>query len=342
MANAGIRFSLGISISAGMLLSVALAGCGEGRAGSEPDGRKLVVATTTMIADLARQLGGEHVRVVCIMRPGTDPHIYEPTPEDSILFRKADLVLVNGLHLEGRMLDMIESAGTKVSPLGQHPKIRLRESAAAGAPDPHVWWNVGNFIIFAEQTRDALKQIAPEHTEAFDRRAATYIGQLAALDAWVRDSVHTIPERSRYMITSHDAFYYFGEAYGLEVDAVLGISTDAQARAGEQDRLARIVAERKIPAIFHETSVSAAQNELVDGIRRLAKEKYGHDLQIAGSLYSDSLGDAASRADNYVNAVIANTRMIVAGLGGQVSDVTSVMAASATATQPTTARSPDV
>jgi len=137
------------------------------------------------------------------------------------------------------------------------------------------------------------------------------------------------------MITSHDAFYYYGEAYGLTVDAVLGISTDAQARAGEQDRLARIAAERKIPAIFHETSVSAAQNELVDGVTRLAREKYNHGIRIAGPLYSDSLGDKDTGADTYIGAVRANTRMIVAALGGRVAPLPQAsIRATATQTAP--------
>lgn len=300
--------------------SVMLAACNRdgGNGGSDQDSRKLVVATTTMIADLAAQIGGDDVRVVGIMKPGTDPHIYDPTPSDSILFRKADLVLVNGLHLEGKMIEMIESVGNKAVALAEHPNIRRRPSAAAAsAPDPHVWWNVAYFRDFAWQVRDALARTNPAHTAAFDQRAADYVAALEALDGWVRESVASVPADARCMITSHDAFYYFGEAYGLEVDAVLGISTDAQAKAGEQDRLARIVSDRKIPAIFHETSVSAAQNQLVDGIVRLAKEKYNHDVRVAGPLYSDSIGTPGSGDDSYIGAVRANTRMIVEALGGK-------------------------
>lgn len=276
-----------------------------------------MVCTTTMIADLARQLGGDRVQVVSIMKPGVDPHIYDPSPDDSIWFRKADLVLVNGLHLEGKMIDMISAAGNKAVPLAEDPRIKRRQSTTArGAPDPHVWWNVVYFKFFAEQAREALKRIDPEHAGEYDQRAVAYIRELDELDHRVRAGIQSIPETARYMITSHDAFHYYGEAYGLQVDAVLGISTDAQAGAGEQDRLARLCAERRIPAIFHETSVSAAQNRLVDGIRTLAREKYRHELRIAGPLYSDSLGDAGSEADTYISAVKANTRMVVESLGG--------------------------
>ncbi|HOB72973.1 MAG TPA: zinc ABC transporter substrate-binding protein [Phycisphaerae bacterium] len=301
-----------------VMLSVGSVGCSGRSAGADGDSRKIVVATTTMIADLASEIGGPDVRVIGLMKPGMDPHIYQPTPADSVAFSKADLILVNGLHLEGRMMDMIQAAGGKALELGRHPGIRLRQTASAAAPDPHVWWNVRYFKLFAEQVRDALKQIDPAHAAAYDQRAADYLAALDELDSWVTASVRTIQPNARYMITSHDAFYYFGEAYGLELDAVLGISTDAQARAGEQDRLARIVAERKIPAVFHETSVSQAQNELVNGIVQLARDKYGHTVRVAGPLYSDSLGDMESGAATYISAVRANTRMIVEALGGRV------------------------
>lgn len=300
-----------------VVIALGIGAC-DRRPADKPDSnrRKLIVCTTTMIADLAAQIGGEHIQVVGIIRPGVDPHIYDPTPDDSIWFRKADLVLVNGLHLEGRMLNMIEAVGSKVLRLGEHPDISRRQSAASAAPDPHVWWDVRYFKIFAEQTRDAFQSVDPVHKDAYEQRAQAYITRLDKLDAGVRESILTIPESARYMITSHDAFYYFGEAYGLQVDAVLGISTDAQAKADEPERLARIASQRRLPAMFHETSVSAAQNQLVDRIRQLAAEKHNHQLRIAGPLYSDSLGVAGSGADSYVGAVEANTRMIVEALGG--------------------------
>lgn len=301
-----------------LIVAGLLAGCGgEAPGRQEADGRKLVVCTTTMIADLASQIGGDRVRVVGLMKPGQDPHMYDPTPQDSMLFRRADLVLVNGVGLEGQMLRMIQAAKNQPVELGRHPEIALR-GADTAAPDPHVWWNVRYFMRFAEQVRDALGEIDPDNATFYEDRARDYLEQLEVLDDWVRRSVATIPASSRYMITTHDAFYYYGEAYGLEVDAVLGISTEAQARAGEQGRLAGVAHERGVPAIFHETSVSAAQNQLVDGVRRLARDKYGMDLRIAGPLYSDSLGEPGSEAGTYIDAVRANTRMIVEALGGQI------------------------
>ncbi len=297
---------------------IGLCGCRDGGAEGGGDGRKLVVCTTTMIADLARQIGGDDVQVVGIMKSGTDPHIYDPTPDDSIWFRKADVVFINGLHLEGRMVDMIEAVGGKAVHLAEQSEIKLRKSAAAGAPDPHVWWNVRYFAQFARKAGQELQRIDPARAQAYAARTQAYVERLERLDEIVRASVATIPETSRVMITSHDAFYYYGEAYGLQVDAVLGISTDAQASAGEPRRLAQLCAERKVPAIFHETSVSAAQNHLVDEIMRLALDKYSHRIRVAGPLFSDSLGEPGSGADTYIGAVEANTRMIVEALGGHV------------------------
>jgi len=293
------------------------AGCGESAGPGSTPGRKLVVTTTTMIADLARQIAGPDLEVVGIMKPGTDPHIYDPTPQDSIWVRKPDLVLVNGLHLEGRRLDMIAGAGQKAVELGRQPGIRTRASAAAAAPDPHVWWNPRYFMLFAEGVRDAFIRLDPARADAYRTRAADYLARLQAADRQAAAAIETIAVPRRYMITSHDAFYYYGEAYGLHVDAVLGISTDAQARADDPDRLARLAAERGIPAVFHETSVSAAQNHLVDLVQKLAREKYGHEIRTAGPLYSDSLGPPGSEADTYLGAFRANSRMIVQALGGQ-------------------------
>lgn len=284
-----------------------------------PSDRPLVVCTTTMIADLARQIGGDDLVIASIMKPGQDPHIYEPRPDDSILFSRARLVLINGLHLEGKMLDMIDRAGDKVVALAEDERIPRRPSAAArSAPDPHVWWNARHFQVFARRAAEAFARIDPDRKDAYAARAEAYCERLEALHQRILAGIQTIPESARYMITSHDAFYYYGEAYGLQVDAVLGISTDASANALEPARLARIVADRKIPAIFHETSVSQAQNELVDSIRRLAREQYGHEVRIAGPLYSDSLDEPGTPAGTYLGALEANTRMIVEALGGRM------------------------
>jgi len=310
-------FILPLCLAGLAVLGLLTSGCGQRGEGKTDDDRPLVVCTTTMIADMTRELVGPHARVAAIMKPRVDPHIYDPTPEDSILFRNADLILVNGLHLEGRMLDMIQAAGNRAVRLGEDSRIKLRNRGGSAAPDPHVWWNARYFGIMTERAAEALAATIPAYADLFRQNAARYRQRLERLHEQCQAAVSRIPAERRYMITSHDAFYYFGEAYGMEVDAVLGISTDAQANAAEPMRLARIAAERRLPAVFHETSVTQALNDLVDLIQRLAKDKYGHELRIAGPLYSDSLGAPGEPAGTYAGAMKANVCMIVEALSGQ-------------------------
>lgn len=301
------------------LVGFAAAGCRpatpESKAVSADDSRPLVVATTTMIADLARQIGGDRVQVVGLMPPGTDPHIYEPTPSDSVLFRKAALVLYNGLHLEGKMLDMVENAGARAVALAEDPRIKPRAAAGGdGAPDPHCWWDARHFMVYAERGRDGLIRVDPADEAGYRARAEAYLRALADADADVRAAIEQIPPARRYLITSHDAFYYYGAAYGLNVDAVLGISTDASVRALRADELAKLVVNERIPAIFHETSVSDALNRMVDRVVELASAQ-GYNVRVAHEpLYSDSLGAPDTPAGTYIGALRENTRIIVTAL----------------------------
>ncbi|MEW6251592.1 MAG: zinc ABC transporter substrate-binding protein [Planctomycetota bacterium] len=330
-AQRGIRMVLragGCTLpAAGLLLAaLPLAGCKPPKAdATAADKRPLVLCTTTMITDLARTLGGDRINVVGIMPPGTDPHTYEPRPDDTILMRRAHLIFYNGLHLEGRMVQMFENAGAKAVALAEDPRIELRESGtAAGAPDPHCWWNARFFRVYAERARDALIQMDPSGAAAYRTAADGYFAQLDEVDAQIRAAVARIPPERRYLITSHDAFAYYGKAYGLHVDAVLGISTDASVRALRPDELARLVVERRIPAIFHETSVSAALNQVVDRVVELAAKR-GHTVVVPPTpLYSDSLGPPDSPVGTYLGALRENTRIIVSALSG--ADVSALLA----------------
>lgn len=307
---------------AASLASVLLGGCRERTAGeeaaAEASGRPLVVCTTTMITDVAQRIGQDRVQVVGIMKPGMDPHSYEATPDDVIWFRKADLVLYNGLHLEGRILDMIESAGSTAVALADDPRIGLRGKAGqGGAPDPHCWWNARYFKVYVERARDALIRVDAAGAEAYTEHALEYLTELDAADEHVRRAIGQILEGQRVLITSHDAFFYYGEAYGLTVDAVLGISTDAEVRALRAAELARLVAARRVPAVFHETSVSAALNQMVDRVVEIASRE-GHTLKVASEpLHSDSLGAPETASGTYIGALMENTRIIVEALSGR-------------------------
>ena len=293
-------------------------GCNRESGAQSPERRRpLVVCTTTMITDLARQVCGPEIEVVGIMPPGVDPHTYTPRPQDLILAGRADLILYNGLGLEGRMGDVFRRAGARAVALAEDPRIRTRTSVVKqGAPDPHCWWNARYFAVYAERARDALVRLDPSGGAEIRRRAEAYIQRLYSVDAWVRRAIEQIPPEQRWLITSHDAFYYYGEAYGLRVAAVLGISTDANVRALRIQELARLVVANRVPAIFHETSVTAALNQMVDRVVELARAQ-GAEVRVADDpLYSDSLGLPDGPAGTYIGALMANTRTIVTALSG--------------------------
>jgi manganese/zinc/iron transport system substrate-binding protein len=267
-----------------------------------------------MIADLARQLVGEHAEVVGIMKVGEDPHVYEVRPRDAQQIATADLVLLNGLHLESTLLKVIEhNARGKVVALAEDPRIdplagQGKTDGAAAAPDPHCWFNVQYFRVYAERACDALCEVDPSQTAAYRQRAAEYLKQLDQLHDWVQQQVSGVPRQGRVIVTSHDAFAYYGRAYGIDVFAVIGISTEQQPKPQDVVHLEELVRQRGVKALFIETSVSKTLNDLV---RRVADNT---GARIGGTLYSDSLGPPDTEAGTYLGMVRLNTRTIVEAL----------------------------
>lgn len=270
-----------------------------------------VVCTTTMIADVARELAGDLIDVRGIMKPGEDPHVYEVRPRDVQLIAEADLILMNGLHLESTLANVIKNnaVNAKVVKLAETPAIVPIESEAArGAPDPHCWFNVRYFRLYVEQTRDALIEVDPTNAERYRTRTATYLLRLNHLNDWARKRINTIPRERRVIITSHDAFQYFGRAFSVDVYAVIGISTEQQPRPRDMIRLESLVRERNVKALFIETSVSQTLNNLVRKIADTTGAKIG------GMLYSDSLGEPGTEAGTYIGMVRHNVNTIVDAL----------------------------
>lgn len=302
--------------SAILLLALALAaGCG-GKAEAPGDGRLRIVTTTGQVADLAQRVGGERVQVTALMGPGVDPHLYKASAGDLERLLAADLVLSSGLHLEAKMGEVLEhmEGGTKSRAVAAAipESLLLAPPEFKGAHDPHVWFDIRLWLYALDAVRDALAAKDPAHAAEYAARAAAYRAELEALDGEVRAAIATIPAERRVLITAHDAFNYFGRAYGLEVRGLQGISTVAEAGAADVQALAAFIAERRIPAIFVESSVSPKAIEAVLAAVR-AREA---TVALGGSLYSDAMGNAGTPEGSYPGMLRANVTTIVKALGG--------------------------
>ena len=299
----------------GLLLGLAAGGCSRTPSGSAEDlaNRTIrVVATTGMVADLAREIGADRVEVAALMGPGVDPHLYTATAGDVERIDRADLILYNGLHLEGKMGDVLESAARDrpvVAVTDTCDGARLLGQPGADYKDPHVWFDVA---LWAQATRavgDALAGLDPTHADGYRAREAAYRERLEALDAEVRAAIGEIPEARRVLITSHDAFRYFGRAYGIEVAGLQGISTVVESGLQERAAIVDLVIARGVKALFVESSVSPKAIEAVlDDLRRR-----GHDVKLGGKLFSDAMG-GDPETSHYVGMVRANVRTIVEAL----------------------------
>jgi manganese/zinc/iron transport system substrate-binding protein len=270
-----------------------------------------VVVTTSIGADLIRQVcsDAEGVRVRALMGPGVDPHLYRPTVRDVRALADAGIVVAHGLHLEGRMEDILpklERRGTAV--------IRLCDGADA-RDDPHTWMDARMWADAAERAGERLAQALPESAAEIRRGAARTAARWRALDTSVREAVATIPHSKRMLVTAHDAFGHFGRAYGIDVRGIQGISTESEAGLADMRALVDEIVARGIPAVFHETSVpDRAVEALVE-----SSASRGHALRNAAALHSDALGPPGSGADTYDGMMRSNVKAIVEALGGNAS-----------------------
>lgn len=298
-----------------LLALLPWAGCGKP---GPAEGPPLVVATTGMVGDLAREIGGDRVRVSVLMGEGVDPHLYKASPGDVSLLSDARLVLYSGLHLEGRMGDLLAGLGKDkptIAVAETIPAEALRHTTASGEhADPHVWFDAALWARGIAVTRGALAALEPSGASEFEARAGAYAEVLRALDDYARVCLGSVPPESRVMVTAHDAFGYFGRAYGVEVLAIQGISTDSEASLRDINHLVDTLATRKIPAVFVESSVPRKTiDALVEGCAAR-----GHRLTIGGELYSDALGGAGTPEGTYVGAFVHNVETVTRALGGRV------------------------
>ncbi|MCX7624888.1 MAG: zinc ABC transporter substrate-binding protein [Candidatus Sumerlaeaceae bacterium] len=294
----------------------ALVGCAYPPDNNESQGERRLraVATTSIVSETVQRVGGTRVRIHTLMGPGIDPHLYKATEGDVQRIAQADVVFYNGLHLEAKMASVFEKIGKRVRTVAIAEKIPREKLLWADSekhtPDPHVWFDVGLWRLTIPTICQALSELDPASSETFRQNAALYDEELAQLERLVRAETAKIPPAQRVLITAHDAFRYFGRAYGFEVLGLQGLSTASEAGTADIDRLARIIVERKIRAIFIESSVPT---RTVQAVQQAVRTK-GFTVAIGGELFSDSLGDYGTPEGTYVGMVRYNVETIVRAL----------------------------
>ncbi|QQK80906.1 zinc ABC transporter substrate-binding protein [Salicibibacter cibi] len=275
------------------------------------DGPIQVTSTTSQISDIVENVGGEHVENTGLMGPGIDPHDYEASQGDVETLDEADIIFWNGLNLEEQMADMLEQMANDqpVHELGEElpEEDILEDEEEAGTPDPHIWFDPELWSYAVEGVRDGLVEHDPDNEEDYQANAEEYLDEIDGLQEWAQDRVDDIDEDSRVLVTAHDAFQYFGEAVGMDVMGLQGISTEAEVGVSDVQDVIDEMIERDVTALFSETSVEdSAVEAVIEGA-----EEQGHEVDNGGALYSDAMGEPDTEEGTYVGMYEANVDQIV-------------------------------
>ena len=298
-----------------LISSLLFSSCKQQAPNERDPGEKIrIVATTGMIQDAVANIAGEHADVVALMGPGVDPHLYKATHGDLERLTSADIIFYNGLHLEGKMGEIFEKLG-RIKPVvavGEKiPEEMLRKVPGfQGAYDPHIWFDVKLWAEAVKGISTFLQEYDSAHREEYRQRGEAYLKKLDSLHAAVANSLQDIPATQRVLITAHDAFGYFGDAYKIEVRGLQGISTLSEFGLRDVTDLVNFIISRKVKAIFVETSVS---QKSIEAVLQGCREK-GWNVKIGGTLFSDAMGNAGTPEGSYVGMVNANVRKIVESL----------------------------
>ncbi|WP_425391391.1 metal ABC transporter solute-binding protein, Zn/Mn family [Ekhidna sp.] len=294
-----------------IISSIILLGC---KKQEKPNGKPHVVATTGMLYDAVVNIAGDKVTAEAIMGPGVDPHLYKATQGDLAKFNKANLIVYNGILLEGKMSEILKKLGRQkpvVAAAESVPKEMLKSAIGyEDAFDPHIWFDVKRWKYAVKAISHALIKLDSSNQQFYEKNTQSYFNKLDSLDAYVKSRISEIPEKQRILVTAHDAFVYFGDAYDIQVEALQGISTVADFGLKDIAEIIDLIIENDVKAIFVETSVSEKSiNAVVTG----CKEK-GHDVKIGGYLYSDAMGELGTEEGTYIGMFRSNVETIVNAL----------------------------
>ena len=299
-----------------LMSTLALLGCQ--LAAPETDEGYTIVTTVGMIQDITVQVATDRAQVTGLMGAGVDPHLYKPTRSDVSRIMSADVVFYNGLLLEGKMVDSLIRAaesGKRVHAVTEliDEDFLLEPAEFEGHYDPHVWMDPTAWAKAVRVVEQNLSEFDPDGASQYQANAQALTEQLEALDAYAERVLSSVPEQQRVLVTAHDAFNYFGRGYGYEVVGIQGLSTESEAGVQDIERLVNLLVERKVGAVFVESTVSERNiNALIAGAR--AK---GHEVVIGGELFSDAMGDADTYEGTYIGMIDHNVTTIARALGGE-------------------------
>ena len=297
------------------VLAIGFFSCENDSPKSESD-KIQIVTTTQMIADAVRNIAGDKADVISLMGPGIDPHYYKATQGDLQKLNNADIIFYNGLHLEGKMQDVFERYAKKkpvVAVSKDVPKDMLIVSSDQGEEtiyDPHIWHSIEHWQFVPKVIEDALAKFSPENKVFFERNTDTVRMDLINLNIQIGKQIATIPKQQRLLITSHDAFNYYGQTYGIEVKGLQGISTVSEIGIRDITEMVDLLIKRNVKAVFVESSVNEKNlKAVIEGCK-----KKGHDVKIGGTLFSDAMGADNSPEGKYIGMIKFNTKTIVEAL----------------------------
>lgn len=293
---------------------VAMQACQSNDPAESGNKRLQIVATTGMIGDAISIIVGDSADVNSLMGPGVDPHLYKPTQSDIEALRNADIIFYNGLHLEGKMGEILEKLGESKPVIafgeGIDKESLLENPDFQGNYDPHIWFSVPNWSSAVKYAGEQMLVNDTANSQYYKANLDGHLAELATLDSWVNTQIQTIPDSQRVMITAHDAFGYFGQAYGVEVTGLQGLSTAAEYGLKDVTDMVDFIVSRGIKSVFVESSVSdKSLQAVIEGCQ--AKD---HNVTIGGTLYSDAMGAEGTPEGTYVGMVRHNVTTIVEAL----------------------------